>query len=186
MSFSLLFNMNTVFEKFIAEFLRRWVAPEIGCRVLAQSKGRPEWLMKPRDGGKGGVLLRPDVLVEGSDTLSALGQERNDTALVLDTKWKKLGDRNRPSNADLYQLYAYRQRFGAAKSILLYPRVATSRCRDFEIINSGGQRTGNLIGVRFVNLDRELGTNPARQELIDELTGIVASGLHRSQSHQSA
>lgn len=185
-SFSLLFNMNAVFETFVAEFLRRRVAPEIGCRMLAQSSGRPVWLMKPRDGGRGGVRLRPDVLIEGSNTSSILDRERNDTALVLDTKWKKLEDRKRPSNADLYQLYAYLQRFGTARSILLYPRVVNSRCRDFDIIDSEGQETGQRIAVRFVNLDRDLGTNAARAELADELKGIVASGLGRCRPSESA
>ena len=45
-SFSLLFNMNTVFEKFIAEFVRTRVGPRHNWEVIPQARGRSKWLMR--------------------------------------------------------------------------------------------------------------------------------------------
>ncbi len=161
-SFSLLFNMNTVFERFIAEVLRRTVTPEDGWAVIPQSRGKPRWLMKDADdtNRRSGVRLQPDILIE-------LGGE----TLVMDTKWKDLGQKNRPSNADLYQLYAYAQQFEAKHSVLLYPRTSESQCRDFEILNPNGESSESRVCVRFVGLD--LDSREGRAKLGSELRTII-------------
>ena len=168
-SFSMLFNMNTVFEKFIAEFLRRRVGTDLGCTIRAQSKGRAEWLMRPHGGGRGGVLLRPDVLVERA----RLGSE---SVLVIDTKWKDLGEKSRPRNPDMYQLYAYLRRFGGERGILLYPKTTDRQEPVFDVLEQGGETSGEVC-VRFVNLSRDFRKKKERDNLASELREMVSGGL---------
>ncbi len=71
--------------------------------------------MRSKATGRGVLFLKPDLL------LNIDGQN-----LVVDTKWKQLGDgkRGRPTGADLYQLFAYTKRYQSPRSVLLYPHHA--------------------------------------------------------------
>ena len=117
--FSLLFDMDRVFEGFISAMVRRATCTlGDGKRVFPQARTRRRHLM---DGDQGGILnLKPDILVEGPGG-----------RLVIDTKWKRLGSLTQRRQAglaaaDLYQLYAYTRRYGVGRSVLLFPRVPGS------------------------------------------------------------
>ena len=103
---ALLFDMNRLFETYVARQLRQ-AAPALGCRVETQSS-RPLWHDVP---------VRPDVVLRlpGGRTM------------VLDTKWK-LPATHRPTAADLQQLFAYCHLWRANHGLLLYPNpTATGR-----------------------------------------------------------
>ena len=112
-SFSLMFDMNRVFEDFVAAFLKKQVIPQLdGYRLYPQAKTKRRPLMK--SGGKNVLTLKPDILIETA------GRQ-----FVLDTKWKQLsgeGARGGVGTDDLYQLYAYTKRYECERSVLLYPR----------------------------------------------------------------
>ncbi len=169
-SFSLLFDMNQVFEAFVAAFMRKWVMPLPGFpqhRLYPQAKRRQRHLITRNE--KGVLSLRPDLLIEAPEDARKL---------VLDTKWKRLsgsGGRGGAGPADIYQLYAYTQRYGCKRSILLYPHVAGVENRDFEIIDRSNERTGQQILVRHVHLHRNLRAN--RESLAEELKNIVTQAL---------
>lgn len=99
---ALLFDMNQLFERYVAQQLAR-AAPALHCQVARQAT-LPLW----HD-----VLVRPDVVL----TLPGL------RTIVLDTKWK-LPATQRPAAADLQQLFAYCHLWQASHGLLLYPNPA--------------------------------------------------------------
>ena len=120
---SLVFDMNHLFESYVAVQLRR-VA---GVNVQTQARAS---FWRSDDGAW--RILKPDAVA----TVRATGD-----VVVLDTKWKELRD-ERPSDDDLRQLYSYAETLEARRSYLVYPSVdaaAVIRGGSFE---RGGRRAG--------------------------------------------
>ena len=168
-SFSLLFDMNHVFERFVASFLQSRVMPRFAdYELFPQARRRQRHLMTCES--RGVLPLRPDLLIEASD-----GRR-----LVMDTKWKRLSEgraRGGVGSSDLYQLHAYTARYGCLRSVLLYPLASGLVPRDFDVINSEGKRSGEQVSVRFVDLHRDLHLESERKALADELTGLIEEGF---------
>ena len=161
-SFSLLFDMNRVFEDFVTAFLKKQVIPHLdGYRLYPQAKSQRRHLM--RDGDRGVLLLQPDILITS-----------NDRQLILDTKWKQFS--SMVGSDDLYQLYAYTKRYECHRSVLLYPHVPGAKCLDFDLMDTNGA-TSEQVGVRFVDLRRDLHKRSERDALACELTHIVKKGF---------
>ncbi len=168
-TFSLLFDMNKVFERFVAAFLRRYVTPRfMDVEVLPHAGHHKRHLMESE--GQGVLRLEPDMLVEGP------GGRR----LVMDTKWKLLSRARRGrggvAESDLYQLYAYTRRYGCARSVLLYPYTQGLEPRNFDVLDAEGERRERVV-VRHVRLHRNLQQQAERMALADELEAIVREGL---------
>ncbi|MEZ4436261.1 MAG: hypothetical protein R3F65_28010 [bacterium] len=170
-TFSLLFNMEKVFERYIARLCETHVMPRVPeARFSPQGRGRTRALF--RGAVHSGLLeLTPDLLFT-RDAAAGGG------TLVVDTKWKRLdsGKAARPANADLYQLYAYLRRFGCERAFLLYPQVEGVAPRDLTALGAGDDAVGT-VGVRFVELDRRLWTPAGREALVSELEALVREGL---------
>ncbi len=170
-SFSLLFDMNQVFERFVAVFLQRHVMPRLeGCRLFPQARRQRRHLMQSE--GRGVLALKPDLLLHGPTG------ER----LIIDTKWKRAGAgsttvRVGVTAADLYQLYAYTARYGCERAVLLYPEMVGCVGRDFELLDMEGRPSGTTVGMRFVNLSRNLYYKGERVFLAEELEQLVRQGL---------
>lgn len=109
--YSLLFDMNQLFEHFVAVKLRP-TARKIGLRLMEQG---PRRYLGEDDAGKGRLLMRPDI---------SLLNAQNRLVAIMDTKWKLL-DVGSPlaslSSADLYQLSAYASAYHCEQVMLLYP-----------------------------------------------------------------
>lgn len=110
--FSLLFEMNVLFEEYVARTLRRALA-DTDLRVVSQG-GRLYCL----DAGEGRGLFqtRPDILVKRG----------NDVVQIIDTKWKRIAKRvddpkQGVSQADVYQMMAYGRLYQCDRMTLLYP-----------------------------------------------------------------
>ena len=108
--YSLMFDMNQVFEEFVAAEVRHVL---LGSRFAVATQVSNRSLLR-RD-GKGKFYLRPDIVVFLNDQPTC----------VIDTKWKVL-DPNRTydkvSQADMYQMYAYGKEYRVPRTVLLYPR----------------------------------------------------------------
>ena len=141
--FALLFDMNVLFEDYVALLMRRG-----GLAVRTQVRCR--FLNKPRR------LVKPDLVVDG------------DPPLVMDTKWK-VPKGNRPSDADLKQMYVYDHITGASRAVLLYPRTPGSTPWNSTFFDGRG------LGVDFVPLLFE--GLPDAKRVQQELTDLV--GRHR-------
>ena len=153
LTFSLLFPMETLFEEFIARFIRR-CSSEFGLersQIHVQAHRRGEWLLRT-DAGDGRFRLRPDIIVDG-----AHGRPQ----LILDTKWKRLlrdveDARNGVSQADLYQLYAYATRYKCPDNVLLFPRVEGVTPKSYRIDGGEGR-----LRVEFIDVSSDLRRNSA-------------------------
>lgn len=99
---ALMFDMNRLWEQFVYVSLRKHKSPGV---IIHSQHSKGFW--QP-DTGRSSTL-QPDIWIKN-----------NDKNIVLDTKWKNIGDTN-PSSEDLRQMYAYCHYFGADKVALIYP-----------------------------------------------------------------
>jgi 5-methylcytosine-specific restriction enzyme subunit McrC len=163
-SFSLLFDMNKVFERFIAAFIHDRVMPNIpGCRLYPQARRNRRPLFQNEE-NRGVLLLEPDILIK---------QKKASENLIIDTKWKS----GRVSSGDLYQLYAYTQRYCCGQSVLLYPRVSGSKEQDLDILDDKNEQGGRRVSIRLVNINRDLYKVNERKLLASELELLVRAGI---------
>lgn len=110
--FSLLFEMNTLFEEYVARMLRRALA-DTDLRVVSQG-GRLYCL--ENDNRRGLFQTRPDILIKRGDAV----------VQIIDTKWKRISARiddpkQGVSQADVYQMMAYGRLYACDQLMLLYP-----------------------------------------------------------------
>lgn len=107
---ALLFPMNLLFERYVSRWLQR-VLPAGSISV----QRRQHTLLQ-----HGAYPLIPDIVIE-----------TDHGPLVIDTKWKDVGDQSGSdpsvSQADLYQLASYGAVYGASRVILLYPGMGQDR-----------------------------------------------------------
>jgi 5-methylcytosine-specific restriction enzyme subunit McrC len=109
--YALLFEMNVLFEQYVARILSRALAGT-GLRVSAQG-GHRDCLY---DGDKGRFRTRPDLIVREGDRI----------VLIIDTKWKritpKIDDLKQGVNqTDVYQMMVYHRLYNCPNVMLLYP-----------------------------------------------------------------
>ena len=104
---ALLFDMNRLFERYVARRLQQ-AGARVGSHVQAQASRRL-W---------GSSTLQPDLLV-------SIPTAAGSVLFVLDTKWK-VPVRATPEAEDLRQLYTYCHLWQAHHGLLLYPHTAVS------------------------------------------------------------
>ena len=127
---SLLFQAEKLFEDFIAHLFRKF-APTYTTSSYNVHPQNHRYFLVDKHLGKGMFKLIPDIVVE-TDKNSL-----NHECIIIDTKWKAI-DSSKPNNQyllsmkDLYQLYAYGQKYKLGQSgqlgmevipklVLLYP-----------------------------------------------------------------
>jgi 5-methylcytosine-specific restriction enzyme subunit McrC len=98
-NFSLLFDMNKLFESFVSYWFKRFY-PE------AKLQDKSYHLL--HQGSKNFYQLRPDIVVGNK---------------IFDTKWKIIKSFNDISGSDLYQMYAYAKKYNSKEVTLIYPKV---------------------------------------------------------------
>jgi 5-methylcytosine-specific restriction enzyme subunit McrC len=110
--FSLLFEMSTLFEEYVARMLRRAVTGT-GLQIVTQG-GRLYCL---ETGDRRGLFqTKPDILVKRDGRVEQ----------VIDTKWKRIAARvedpkHGVAQSDLYQMMAYASLYQCPRLTLLYP-----------------------------------------------------------------
>ena len=113
---SLLFPMEAVFEAYVEKHLAKQLRSDLVLKAQASS----QHLVAHED--QKWFRLKPDLLVK----------QKQDTLLVLDTKWKLLDtskkngrEKYQLSQSDFYQLYAYGHHYleGTGDIVLIYPKT---------------------------------------------------------------
>ncbi len=175
-SWALLFPMETVFESYVAQELRK-VFADTTWTVSVQD--REQWLF---DYPRHKFRLKPDIVITKEDG----------TKIILDTKWKALSDNERNnydiSQADMYQMFAYSKKYarsdaefvGKSPDVwLLYPinsdmRKYMENDQRIEFISMLGDEKDVHIRLFFVDL-KEI--EQSMQELKNKLEDIWAVDL---------
>jgi len=109
--FSLLFDMNRLFERYVADRLR----PQARRQALRLIEQGPRQYLAKDDAGRSRLPMRPDI---------TLVDETNVRHSILDTKWKQLEHQNPVaaiSTSDLYQVSTYASAYNCNNVHLLYP-----------------------------------------------------------------
>jgi 5-methylcytosine-specific restriction enzyme subunit McrC len=147
--FSLLFEMNVLFEEYVGRVLRSALGGTgLDVRlqgpfghILSEANGTPRF------------RTRPDVVV------SSTGQP----ALILDTKWKSLiaqsvDAKRGVSQADIYQMIAYARVYRCKRLMLLYPHRNELACEEGRIctykITGADDLTLSIASISLSNLTR--------------------------------
>ncbi|MCU5691134.1 McrC family protein [Bacillus cereus] len=105
-SFSFLFQMNMLFEKYIEVALQEAIGNN---KIISQHAEKR--LLRNKKSGRQNILLKSDFVI--------------DNVIIIDTKWKSATNNGRSSyvQSDIYQMYAYVTAYKEVqRCILLYPR----------------------------------------------------------------
>ena len=110
--FSLLFEMNVLFEEYVARMIARALAGT-GRHVVTQ--GGRLFCLQTRE-HKSLFQTKPDILIKRGNVIEQ----------IIDTKWKRISARlddpkQGVSQADVYQMMAYGQLYRCPRLTLLYP-----------------------------------------------------------------
>jgi 5-methylcytosine-specific restriction enzyme subunit McrC len=112
---AILFDMNTLFERYVFAHLRRYEASHPARAIKFKPQAHKTfWTTEQMR-----KSIRPDIVAE-------IGFGPTRERMILDTKWKIPLNR-RPADADLHQMHSYNVQFGASRSYLIYPRVSDNR-----------------------------------------------------------
>ncbi len=166
-AFAYTFDMNKLFEKFIARFIqehRRKILGGTGyerCAILEKAQGTNKYLAKD-DNGRNIFMLEPDIIFKSED---------GTVPLIIDTKYKILNDEDRKNGinqGDMYQATAYAQVFKCRRVVLIYPQPynMTPNQKDFKLNGLDAS-----IEARTVNLSIDLPKEVLN--IINELNKIV-------------
>lgn len=135
---ALLFPMESVYESFIAQQLKKILAAS-DWEVSIQDKGFHLFIQPRRQ-----FALRPDIVCR-----------RGDRIVIMDTKWKSLINSERAnygiSQSDMYQMYAYSKKYETPEIWLLYPLNNEMRGHADIEFSSGD---GTIVRLHFVDLTR--------------------------------
>ncbi|MGC2236396.1 MAG: hypothetical protein WA584_09555 [Pyrinomonadaceae bacterium] len=170
-TFSFVFDMNLLFENFIAEFIRRnksAILEEalINCNIFQQGLGGNS-LHLARSEERDYFKLKPDIVFRSTD---------GNFPLILDTKYKSLKREQGNlgiSNDDFYQMHAYAHRYKSPRIVLLYPQTIemSAPVRKTFRLHSGDIN----VKIATVNMQIDLNKHADRIALVNELKEILGA-----------
>lgn len=114
--FSILFEMNYLYEEYIGILLKEVLEDE-NRSVNTQEKSK--YLLWNTKSQRNEIALKPDIVIYMDD----------EAKIIIDTKWKSAAVDNREiyNQGDIYQMYAYITTYSSCeKCILLYPKIDDS------------------------------------------------------------
>jgi 5-methylcytosine-specific restriction enzyme subunit McrC len=130
--FSILFDMNKLWEEFVHVRLKKALQNGPYQAVAQQQKSFWE-----------NNQLRPDIVVNEISS--------GKTIAIIDTKWK-VPQNKAPSSTDLQQIYAYSKYWQADKVMLLYPSVYDGTSGSFSRFKPIDNTTQAQCKVGFINI----------------------------------
>lgn len=151
---AIMFDMNMLYENYIYRKLKALQIDINNPIIKVKEQNRtPFWESRG---------LRADIIVETEDK-----------RLVIDTKWKVLKD-NKPSDADLKQMFVYNLHYNTDLSILLYPKTSLESSekkpfRDAKFKNLNCQVAFTDLFDSEDKLEKELGFRIYNELLKEEI-----------------
>jgi len=157
-NFSILFDMNVLFEEFIWEFIKNNIQKFENLEKVELQKQNKYVFLENK------FQLKPDIIL----------YFKENKKIIIDTKYKKL-DKDKYNNwvvsSDIYQMFMYWMRYfedlEEKNIVLLYP--------EYNWINYNNRYTSNEninIFINTINLDFDLCNNEGREKLIEEIKKI--------------
>ncbi len=160
--FSLLFQMNTLFEEYVGRMLARALAGT-GRKVVVQG-GRLYCL--ETDESVRLFQTKPDILVKRDGVVEQ----------IIDTKWKRIARRiddpkQGVAQTDIYQMMAYGQLYRCPRLMLLYPH--------HQALGEAALRLAHRLAIdncddRLELATIDLGTGKGMLDRLRELCGEIA------------
>lgn len=151
-SFSFLFPMNLLFEKYIEVALKEAVGFE---NVIGQHAKKR--LLRNKKSGYGNILLKPDFVVNHK--------------IIVDTKWKSATYQGRSNynQTDIYQMYAYVKAYEqVTRCILLYPKQEDEQEHPiWEVVD-----TNKTIEMQVIRVDNPENTLEDLREILGEASDL--------------
>lgn len=137
LSFTLLFDMNLLFESYVAAYLRRQYD-----NISTQDKTHH----LAYENGSGKFRLKPDIVIH-----------HNGQMIIADTKWKILDEEktnNGVTQSDMYQLYAYGTKYEQCKDMyLIYPKSKEVSGNHFHYFNKPTCESNQGLNLKVVFFD---------------------------------
>lgn len=187
---SLLFSAEKLFESFITHLFRKY------AKDYAVSSQHSKYFLVDKFGDteRGKFRLRPDIVVESENTNDFSEYE----TIIIDTKWKNLDSSMPDKNylidiKDMYQLYAYGQKYHLGDSylldvvpklVLIYPYTDKFyKQLDPFIYEEIKEKYGLKLVVFPFRLEDDKKNGFGYKDQIDEIMKIVANpeGAHASE-----
>jgi 5-methylcytosine-specific restriction enzyme subunit McrC len=144
---SVFFDMNVLFEEYIGRAAAKALRP-LGYDVRLQDARRH--LAYDDVAERDVFLLKPDIV----------GRVGDKAAWIIDTKWKELTPkkaRDGVSQGDMYQMYAYSQRYECPDVVLMYPHHAglgeRGGPRQSYSVQRGNEAERSAARVRIATID---------------------------------
>lgn len=140
LAYAILFPMEKIFESYISTLMKKYIK-----KYHVFNQDSKYYLFDNTSNNKGYYKLIPDIVLSNEST-----------TIIIDTKWKILIEKG-PTQADLYQMYAYFTRYNHKKNseinkvILLYPFSEDYDEKEFTSFDSNGE-ISSLIEVKFIDL----------------------------------
>lgn len=118
-AFALLFDMNKLFESFVAHYFKRH-SRLFSQNFSVKTQACEKYFIESSLDSKSLFALRPDILIKGESA-----------TLIIDTKWKIIESIYEISQADLYQMWSYASKYALdssdIKTFLIYPLCETNK-----------------------------------------------------------
>lgn len=179
-TFSLLFDMNKVFEGLVTDLLERAVRQHHPLWTAhAQGKPHTRHLYEGDASPKNLLELKPDVLLVGP----------SGAFVVVDAKWKRLtlgAKGHGPVRDDLYQMHGYSVRYDA-DVLVLHPRggdVAVDE-RTWHALDHVDQRR-RAVHYATLDVSRDFSTRVAVGLLEDEVLACLSKAMPKAPVAQAA
>ena len=164
---ALLFEMNALFEEYVARLLARALA---GTDLSVSSQGGYRDCLF--EGETGRFRTRPDLIIRRGGQIG----------LIIDTKWKRMTRIDDPklgvSQADVYQVMAYARLYECPHVVLLYPHhggLPPSPLLQRYSIAMPGARESLFVATLDVTGSRRKHETALRGLIVDCLNGARAT-----------
>jgi 5-methylcytosine-specific restriction enzyme subunit McrC len=165
-TFSFMFDMNVLFEQFIAGLISEidFSGTEYaGSKIYKPSYENYLAIKQPendKEKEKKAFALQPDILFK----------KDNKTKLIIDTKYKLLDEEEKNygiSQVDAYQMYAYAKKYDCPTVIMLYPK----HINICDIRNEYSFDENKKLQIRIIDICINL--KDKKDDLIKELKNII-------------
>lgn len=139
-SWTILIDMNMLFEEFIATALQRGLS-NTAYRVVPQGPQRR--FVRNIEDGREVFMMKPDISIMREKLV----------VRIADTKYKKLSEDDAKygvSQSDLYQMFAYSRKYATSDITLIYPKTNEVQSHTLELPDE------TRVHVRSIDLGRNI------------------------------